>query len=157
VREVAGRLGNTAAVCRKAYIHPAVLALAQPLAAEPAAGFDWSRLETGPAPARGLQAAERRLLRLLSSVRGEAEAGRGPASRRASRRAAPRPAAPRAATATSRADAAEPRAGPVTGRPAASPVPPAAASESGARRGTGPRVRAEGERPRTARATPASP
>jgi len=128
VREVAGRLGNTAAVCRKAYIHPAVLALAQPLAveaAEAAAGFDWSRLEAGPAPARGLQAAERRLLRLLASVRRDAEAAaRRSGFSRASARAAPRPAACQAATAASSAAPSAPAPRRDTSR---APTPPRAA------------------------------
>jgi len=56
IAEVAARLGNTPAVCRKAYIHPDVLALA---ARWPAGGLP-------PAPhVRGLDPAECRLLRLL--------------------------------------------------------------------------------------------
>ena len=51
---VARRLGNTAAVCRKSYIHPAVLALR-----EPAPASDRRR--------RGLSDAENRLLRLLDA------------------------------------------------------------------------------------------
>ncbi|WP_084267122.1 DNA topoisomerase IB [Azohydromonas lata] len=64
IAEVARHLGNTPAVCRKAYVHPAVLALAE----------DW---EAGAALCRrlgesvrahgGLQADEWRLLRFLSS------------------------------------------------------------------------------------------
>jgi len=160
VREVAGRLGNTAAVCRKAYIHPAVLALAQPLAqeaAEAAAGFDWSRLEAGPAPARGLRAAERRLLRLLASVRREAQAAaRESAVGRGSRRAAPRPAARQAATAATPAGTAADASGPGPRRPAA-PEASAAPSAPAARGDAVPRVRAGATRPRTARAAPASP
>lgn len=54
IAEVARRLGNTAAVCRKAYIHPDVLAWAEQRAALP------------PVRARrGLSAAEWRLLHLL--------------------------------------------------------------------------------------------
>jgi DNA topoisomerase-1 len=56
IAEVAQRLGNTPAVCRKSYIHPAVLALA---ARMPEGGL-------APAPRRrGLSAAECRLLQLL--------------------------------------------------------------------------------------------
>jgi DNA topoisomerase-1 len=56
IAEVARRLGNTAAVCRKSYIHPDVLALAARLhAAEPAAPARRHRLDT----------AECRLLQLL--------------------------------------------------------------------------------------------
>jgi DNA topoisomerase I len=58
IAEVASRLGNTAAVCRKAYIHPDVLAWAE---------------QRVPLPAvrarRGLTAAEWRLLHLLEQRR----------------------------------------------------------------------------------------
>lgn len=63
VSEVAQRLGNTAAVCRKAYIHPAVFAWAERCAPLP------------PVRARrGLRAAEWRLLHLLERRRGRAAA-----------------------------------------------------------------------------------
>jgi DNA topoisomerase-1 len=56
IAEVARRLGNTPAVCRKSYIHPEVLALAARL---PEGGLP-------PAPRRrGLSAAESRLLQFL--------------------------------------------------------------------------------------------
>ncbi|HEX2021514.1 MAG TPA: DNA topoisomerase IB, partial [Candidatus Thermoplasmatota archaeon] len=61
MRRVAERLGNTPAVCRKSYVHPAVLAsyLDGSLEARLAAG--------GKVPAkRGLRAEERALLRLLA-------------------------------------------------------------------------------------------
>lgn len=66
--EVARQLGNTPAVCRKSYIHPAVLALGQRLASDAGPGLQrlWERLGGGPAT-RGLSAAERRLMRFLSS------------------------------------------------------------------------------------------
>ncbi len=56
IAEVAQRLGNTPAVCRKSYIHPAVLALA---ARMPEGGLPPARRR------RGLSAAECRLLRFL--------------------------------------------------------------------------------------------
>jgi len=57
IQEVAQRLGNTPAVCRKAYIHPAVL------------DFIGSAQRELPPPAhrRGLSAAENRLLGLLAA------------------------------------------------------------------------------------------
>ncbi|WP_313071327.1 DNA topoisomerase IB [Melaminivora sp.] len=68
VTEVARRLGNTPAVCRKAYIHPAVLALGEGLdeaVVAPRLRRLWQRLAgTGSSP-RGLAAAERRLLAFL--------------------------------------------------------------------------------------------
>jgi DNA topoisomerase-1 len=57
IAEVARRLGNTVAVCRKSYIHPDVLALA---ARWPAEGIPPA------ARRRGLSAGECRLLRLLA-------------------------------------------------------------------------------------------
>lgn len=60
IAEVARRLGNTAAVCRKSYIHPDVLALA---ARMPAQGLPTARRR------RGLDAAECRLLRWLEKRR----------------------------------------------------------------------------------------
>ncbi|MDB5872447.1 MAG: putative topoisomerase, type, partial [Ramlibacter sp.] len=59
---VSAVLGNTPAVCRKAYIHPEVLALAQRLAAEGGAP------DFPAAPARGLSAAEQRLIACLSGT-----------------------------------------------------------------------------------------
>ncbi len=68
VAEVARQLGNTPAVCRKSYIHPAVLALAEGAAQEDAQDAlqrTWARLaRTGSSP-RGLSAAERRLMAFL--------------------------------------------------------------------------------------------
>ncbi len=64
--EVAKQLGNTPAVCKKAYIHPAVLELGARLASD--AGPDmqrvWQRIGTAASP-RGLSAAERRFLTFL--------------------------------------------------------------------------------------------
>ncbi|RZL40682.1 MAG: DNA topoisomerase IB [Rubrivivax sp.] len=68
VAAVARRLGNTAAVCRKAYIHPRVLTAAESLGDEAARaalrGLPWA---VAPAPKTGLSAAERRLMALLRS------------------------------------------------------------------------------------------
>lgn len=59
MKSVARRLGNTASVCRKCYVHPSVVA----------AGLREEILERAAAPPRpsGLTAAERRLLDFLSS------------------------------------------------------------------------------------------
>jgi DNA topoisomerase-1 len=73
LREVAGQLGNTVAVCRKSYIHPAVLELGKALGsrsealADDAAAELWAGLE-GPPSANGLRAAERRLLAFLRTA-----------------------------------------------------------------------------------------
>lgn len=64
--EVARRLGNTPAVCRKAYVHPTVLALGELLADELARGELRARRWVQHPPAlRGLLQPERRLLGLL--------------------------------------------------------------------------------------------
>ena len=61
---VADRLGNTPAICRKSYIHPAVLAAYQDEAA-----FDtWKRTRRGRR-IRGLSPSESRLLRYLDASR----------------------------------------------------------------------------------------
>ena len=66
--EVARQLGNTPAVCKKSYVHPAVLELGARLSSD--AGPDmqrvWERIG-GSATPRGLSAAERRLLAFLKS------------------------------------------------------------------------------------------
>ncbi|MGM9484037.1 DNA topoisomerase IB [Roseateles sp. NT4] len=64
---VAQRLGNTPAVCRKAYIHPRVLALGNVLGDEAARAALRTRPWTAPATRAGLNAAERQLLALLRS------------------------------------------------------------------------------------------
>ena len=71
VEQVARQLGNTPAVCRKSYIHPAVLALGEQLAAGDAARLAplWQRLARCHAAPRRLGAAERRLLALLADAR----------------------------------------------------------------------------------------
>jgi DNA topoisomerase-1 len=75
---VAQRLGNTPTVCRKAYIHPAVLALGQLLADPEQAGAlrrqPWAaRPPRAPA---GLERAERQLLGLLDQLAREARRAR---------------------------------------------------------------------------------
>lgn len=64
--EVARQLGNTPAVCKKSYVHPAVLALGERLASDTGPGLQrvWQRIG-GAASPRGLSAPERRLLALL--------------------------------------------------------------------------------------------
>jgi len=68
--EVARRLGNTPAVCRKAYIHPRVLALSTSLAdaraREQLRDRPWVKR---PPPLRGASLGERQLLGLLKSAR----------------------------------------------------------------------------------------
>ena len=66
VVEVAKQLGNTPAVCKKAYIHPAVLELGTRLVSDHGGDMQriWRRLE-GAAKPPGLSAAERRLLAFL--------------------------------------------------------------------------------------------
>ena len=67
---VARRLGNTPTVCRKAYIHPAVLALGQ-LLADPEQGSELLRQPWAVRPPRGpagLERAERQLLGLLDHL-----------------------------------------------------------------------------------------
>ncbi|RYF02395.1 MAG: DNA topoisomerase IB [Comamonadaceae bacterium] len=64
--EVARQLGNTPAVCKKSYVHPAVLDLGTRLASDAGPNMQsvWSRIG-GSASPRGLSAAERRLLAFL--------------------------------------------------------------------------------------------
>ena len=73
--EVARQLGNTPAVCRKSYVHPAVLELGSRLASDAGPGMQsvWERIG-GAASPRGLSAAERRLLAFLHRPRGKAAA-----------------------------------------------------------------------------------
>lgn len=68
--EVARQLGNTPAVCKKSYVHPAVLALGAQIASDPSPRSQqvWARLGGATSP-RGLSAAERRLLTFLSKPR----------------------------------------------------------------------------------------
>ncbi|GAA4329745.1 DNA topoisomerase IB [Variovorax defluvii] len=71
---VASQLGNTPAVCKKAYIHPAVLALGTKLAAD-AGGMTeiWAELTARNKGIRRLYAAEARLLAFLRNHRLEAK------------------------------------------------------------------------------------
>ena len=66
--EVARQLGNTPAVCKKAYVHPAVLALGGRIAQEAeAVAALWQRIAAEPHRLRGLSAAEHRLLAFLKA------------------------------------------------------------------------------------------
>lgn len=70
VAAVAKQLGNTPAVCRKAYVHPAVLSLGTRLAADAGTMTDIWRTVAGKARAvRRLHAAETRLLAFLRGHR----------------------------------------------------------------------------------------
>ena len=73
--EVARQLGNTPAVCKKSYVHPAVLELGTKLASDAGPGMQavWDRIG-GTASPRGLSAAERRLLAFLRKPRRQAGA-----------------------------------------------------------------------------------
>jgi len=68
--EVARQLGNTPAVCKKSYVHPAVLELGSRLSSDAGPGMQdvWDRIG-GAASPRGLSAAERRLLAFLRKPR----------------------------------------------------------------------------------------
>jgi DNA topoisomerase-1 len=60
-------LGNTPAVCRKSYIHPAVIEFGQTVSSDPVTMAEiWQRL-AGPQKARRLHAAEARLLAFLKA------------------------------------------------------------------------------------------
>ncbi len=76
VTAVAKRLGNTPAVCRKAYIHPGVLALVDALA-DPAArsALLAGRWVGAPPAVRGLSLSERQLMGLLAERRQAPRAG----------------------------------------------------------------------------------
>ena len=63
---VARQLGNTPAVCKKAYIHPAVLTLGAKLSGDSGAMTEiWKELANAPRSARRLHSAEARLLAFL--------------------------------------------------------------------------------------------
>ncbi|MDQ7991037.1 MAG: DNA topoisomerase IB [Candidatus Dactylopiibacterium sp.] len=67
---VARSLGNTEAVCRKSYIHPAVLGLCHALADDARAQDTLAALQAPPpAGPAGLRADERRLLAFLATLR----------------------------------------------------------------------------------------
>ncbi len=78
--EVARQLGNTPAVCKKSYIHPAVMSLGSELAsdANARAGI-WDEIGAGK-PARYLRAAETRLMTFLDAKK--KRAGKGTSTRR---------------------------------------------------------------------------
>jgi len=81
LQEVARLLGNTPAVCKKSYIHPAVLELGGHLAQDAQAMAPlWPQLESGK-KLRHLYAAEHRLLALLESRRRALKAGKKPAKK----------------------------------------------------------------------------
>jgi DNA topoisomerase I len=87
IATVAGRLGNTPAVCRKAYIHPAVLDLAGALGDAGASARLLRRAWVRRAPAlRRLSLHERRLVGLLREARRGANAPIGPNARARPRR-----------------------------------------------------------------------
>lgn len=80
--EVARQLGNTPAVCKKSYIHPAVMNLGSELAADAGAMLDiWDELAAGR-PSRHLRAAETRLMAFLQTTKRRRKSGAG-SSRRA--------------------------------------------------------------------------
>lgn len=69
---VAKQLGNTPAVCKKAYVHPAVLALGADLAGNGSAMYEiWEKISGRTRTARGLRAAEARLLAFLHAYQRE--------------------------------------------------------------------------------------
>jgi DNA topoisomerase-1 len=85
---VAKQLGNTPAVCKKAYVHPAVLALGSKLAGDAGAMNDiWQELAGRTKSVRRLHSAEARLLAFLHRHRLEArraqKAERGAAKQKA--------------------------------------------------------------------------
>ncbi|MDM0052244.1 DNA topoisomerase IB [Variovorax sp. J22R115] len=70
LKAVAAQLGNTPAVCKKAYVHPAVLALGTTLADDADAMNDiWAKIALVTCSTRHLSAAESRLLVFLSQHR----------------------------------------------------------------------------------------
>ncbi|MEO5736000.1 MAG: DNA topoisomerase IB, partial [Variovorax sp.] len=87
---VAAQLGNTPAVCKKAYVHPAVLSLGSTLAGDVGAMNDiWREISGNATSLRRLHAAEARLLVFLQR------------HRRAQARARPAQATPRVRRSTS--------------------------------------------------------
>ncbi|MGJ7484928.1 DNA topoisomerase IB [Variovorax sp. LT2P21] len=72
IAAVAKQLGNTPAVCKKAYVHPAVLALGTTLAQDAGTMTDvWQKIAGQARSARRLYAAEARLLAFLKTHRRE--------------------------------------------------------------------------------------
>ena len=70
IAAVAKQLGNTPAVCKKAYVHPAVLALGKTLSSDAGAMNDtWEKIAGHVKPMRRMYAAEGRLLGFLQEHR----------------------------------------------------------------------------------------
>ena len=67
--EVASALGNTPAVCRKAYVHPGVLELGMKLAALKGQALFDDHVPAHKGGGAGLSAAEKRLVSMLSALR----------------------------------------------------------------------------------------
>ena len=67
--EVAQNLGNTPAVCRKAYVHPDVLELGMKLAALKGEALFDDQVPAAKAGRKGLTAAESRLVAFLGAAR----------------------------------------------------------------------------------------
>jgi DNA topoisomerase-1 len=94
IAAVAKRLGNTPAVCKKAYVHPAVLALGATLAADgDTIDGIWDRISGRATTTRRLYAAEIRLLAFLAEhrrdlARRSRTAGRGRSAARVGGRGA---------------------------------------------------------------------
>ncbi len=103
---VAKQLGNTPAVCKKAYVHPAVLALGTALSADAGAMSDiWERIAGRIKPMRRLYAAEGRLLGFLHEHR-KAAVRESRAASRAEKAAKSSKSAPATKSATSTVPAA---------------------------------------------------
>ncbi|KIQ33945.1 DNA topoisomerase [Variovorax paradoxus] len=94
---VAKQLGNTPAVCKKAYVHPAVLALGSALANndEDAATALFEKIagRDTASPSRGLYAAERRLVAFLRTHRQQQARERRAGQQRTAVRRTPQPVA----------------------------------------------------------------
>ncbi|MDP9902986.1 DNA topoisomerase IB [Variovorax ginsengisoli] len=81
IAAVARQLGNTPAVCKKAYVHPAVLSLGSTLADDAGAMNDiWQKISGGTRARRLLHAAEARLLAFLRAHRRNASVRAQPAA-----------------------------------------------------------------------------
>ena len=87
--EVAARLGNTVAVCRKSYVHPKILEAALQGLPQGSRRSDGGCAPLAPRRAAGLSAAERELVDFLSVVPPSLKKARGSGRRRESARTAP--------------------------------------------------------------------
>lgn len=140
--QVSTRLGNTVAVCRKSYVHPGVLALAEGDALSSLLAQRWVRQ---PPSAPGLSLAERRLLGLLrvaAKEQAKAQAQAEEPLARTLKRSLRRPAEETARTAakktrTTPASATRP---PATTSPAATAPAKTARKKTGAAAATTPRT-----------------